>query len=149
MINSKSGPIIERIKKNIPTIFQNNGLKITTESNLLQTDFLDITLNLITGKYWPYREPRDVPLYINAKSNHPPNIKKQLPKMISSRLSKNSYSLQEFNKTIPEYQLALEKSGYREKLTRRTKTNKSILINLKKPIKKQNKKDYLVQPSFY
>ena len=37
--------------------------------------------------------------------------------MISSRLSNNSYSLQEFNKTIPEYQLALEKSGYREKLT--------------------------------
>ena len=44
-------------------------------------------------------------------------IKKQLPKMISSRLSRNSYSLQEFDKTIPEYQLALEKSGYREKLT--------------------------------
>ena len=37
--------------------------------------------------------------------------------MISSRLSKHSYSLQEFNKTIPEYQPALEKSGYREKLT--------------------------------
>ena len=37
--------------------------------------------------------------------------------MISSRLSNNSYSLQEFNKTIPEYQLALEKSRYREKLT--------------------------------
>ena len=47
----------------------------------------------------------------------PPNIKKQLPKMISSRLSRNSYSLQEFDKTIPEYQLALEKSRYREKLT--------------------------------
>ena len=37
--------------------------------------------------------------------------------MITSRLSRNSYSLQEFDKTIPEYQLALEKSGYREKLT--------------------------------
>ena len=37
--------------------------------------------------------------------------------MISSRLSRNSYSLQEFDKAIPEYQLALEKSGYREKLT--------------------------------
>ena len=117
IINSKSGPIIERIKKNISTIFQNNGLKITTESNLLQTDFLDITLNLIAGKYWPYRKPGNIPLYINAKSNHPPNIKKQLPKMISTRLSNNSYSLQEFNKTFPEYQLALEKSGYREKLT--------------------------------
>ena len=37
--------------------------------------------------------------------------------MISSHLSKNSYSLQEFNKTIPKYQLAFEKSGYRKKLT--------------------------------
>ena len=37
--------------------------------------------------------------------------------MILSRLSNNSYSLQEFNKTIPEYQLALEKSRYKEKLT--------------------------------
>ena len=50
IINSKSRPIIERIKINISTIFQNNGLKITTESNLLQTDFLGVTLNLITGK---------------------------------------------------------------------------------------------------
>ena len=109
IINSKSEPVIERIQKIISSVFQNNGLKITTEFNLLQTDFLDITLNLTTGKYWPYRKPGDIPLYINAKSNHPPNIKKQLPKMISSRLSRNSYSLQEF-KTIPEYQLALKKA---------------------------------------
>ena len=72
VINCKSGPVIERIKKIISSIFQNNGLKITTESNLLQTDFLDITLNLTTGKYWPYRKPGDIPLYINAKLNHPP-----------------------------------------------------------------------------
>ena len=117
IINSKSGPIMERIKKNILTIFQNNGLKITTESNLLQTDFLDITLNSITGKYWPFHKPGDIRRNSNAKSNHHPNIKKQLLKMISLRLSKNSYSLQEFNKTIPEYQLVLEKSGYKEKLT--------------------------------
>ena len=44
IINSKSGPINKRIKKIISTIFQNNGLKISTESNLSQTDFLDITL---------------------------------------------------------------------------------------------------------
>ena len=75
IIKSKSGPIIERIKKNISTIFQNNGLKITAESNLLQTDFLDITLNLITEKYWQYRKFGDIPLYINANSDHPPNIK--------------------------------------------------------------------------
>ena len=78
IINTKSGSIIERIKKNISTIFQNNGLKITTKSNLLQTDFLDITLNLIIGEYWPYRKHGDIPLYINAKTNHPPNIKKTI-----------------------------------------------------------------------
>ena len=37
--------------------------------------------------------------------------------MVSSHLSNNSYSLQEFNKTIPEYQLAIEKSGCGKKLT--------------------------------
>ena len=73
--------------------------------------------------------------------------------MTSSRLSKNSYSLQEFNKTIPDYQLALEKSGYREKLTYvkeelKKNKNRSIQLNLKKPIKKKNTKDFLVQPPF-
>ena len=92
-------------------------LKITTKSNILQADFLDITLNLTTRKYWPNRKPSDIPFYINANSNYLPSIKKQLTKMISSRLSKNSYSLQEFNKTIPEYQSVLKKSGYMEKLT--------------------------------
>ena len=75
IINRKSGPTIERTKKNISTIFQNNSLKITAESNLLQNNFLDITLNLMAGKYWPYRKPGDTPLYINANSNHPPNMK--------------------------------------------------------------------------
>ena len=71
-------------------------------------------------------------------------------KMISSGLSKNSYSLQEFNKTIPEYQSALENSGYKEKLAylKQELKNRSIQLNLKKQIKKQNKKNYLVQPPF-
>ena len=72
--------ISERIKKNLLTIFQNNGLKIMTESNLLQMDFLDITLNLTTEKYWPYFKPSDISLYINANSNHLPNIKKAINK---------------------------------------------------------------------
>ena len=43
----------------------------------------------------------------------------------------NTYSLQEFDKTIPEYQLALEKSRYREKLTGcKTCSVKILLIML-------------------
>ena len=66
-------------------------------------------------------------------------------------LIKNFSSLNEFNKTIPEYQSTLEKSGYKKKLTyvyRELRKNRSIQLNLKKQIKKQNKKDYLVQPPF-
>ena len=58
-------------------IFQNNDLKITTESNLLEADFLDITLNEIKEKYWPYRKHGVTALYINANSNHSSNIKKK------------------------------------------------------------------------
>ena len=49
-----SGPESERIKKKICSIFQNCGLKITIETNLVITDFLDVTFNLKNGKYYPY-----------------------------------------------------------------------------------------------
>ena len=42
-----------------------------------------MTLDLTTGKYKPYNKPGNIPLYINVKSNHPPNIIKNLPETIS------------------------------------------------------------------
>ena len=50
------------------------GLKITVQSNMKIFNYLDVTLNLTTGKYYPFREPDNNPLYINVKSNHPPSI---------------------------------------------------------------------------
>ena len=49
------------------------GLKTTVQSNLKVVDYLDVTLNLTTGKYYPFRKPNNNPMYINAKSNHPPS----------------------------------------------------------------------------
>ena len=79
VVRNASGPNVDKIKKKIIKIFQQHNLKITTEANLIQTDFLDVTFNLDTGKYWPYKKPENQPLYINTKSNHPPPIKKQPP----------------------------------------------------------------------
>ena len=59
-------------------------------TNLIETDYLDVTFNLATGKFFPFRKPKNVPLYINAKSNHPLTIIKDLPKMINKRLSELS-----------------------------------------------------------
>ena len=87
ILRNFSGPNTDRIKKRIIELFQKHNLKITIEANIIQTDFLDVTLNLKTEKHWPFRKPNDEQLYININSNHPPPIKKALPNMISNRLS--------------------------------------------------------------
>ena len=58
-------------------IFNDSGRKITVNSNFIQADFLDVTYNLIAGKFSPFRNPNNKPIYINTKTNHSPNITKQ------------------------------------------------------------------------
>ena len=102
----------ENIKKAICRIFQRNGLRITIEANKKIVDFLDTTLNLTTGSYGPYIKPGNTPLYINAKSNHPPSVIKAVPNGINKRLSTISSNEQVFNAATPVYQDALKKSGF-------------------------------------
>lgn len=111
-ITSASGPSLERIRKNIIALFKQEGLKITIEANLTETDFLDVTFNLDTRTYSPYRKPDNNPLYINTLSNHPPTILKQLPEMITTRIANLSCGETEFNKGKGIYEKALKDSGY-------------------------------------
>ena len=87
-----------RMKKKIIKLFTSHGLNITLDLNLVQVNFLDVTLNINNNKFWPYRKPNNEPLYIHKHSNHPPNIKKQLPQMINKRLSEISCDSIEFDK---------------------------------------------------
>ena len=82
-----SGSMAECAKKDLIKFFNDIGLLITIQTNLKTVNFLDITLNLCNGKYYPYRKPNDRPLYINRLSNHPPSILKHLPAAISRRLT--------------------------------------------------------------
>ena len=107
-----SGPELERMNKDIIQLFRSHGLRITIQANLHQVDFLDVTLNLNSGKYWPFCKPNNTPLYIHKDSNHPPNIIKQLPSMIEDRISSLSCDVNEFNKAKGEYNKALRQSGY-------------------------------------
>ena len=82
------GPITaEKIKKRFVQCFGDIELKITVQSNMKVVNYLDITLNLSNGKFYPYRKPNDKPLCINTKTNHPPSIIKQLPSGINKRIS--------------------------------------------------------------
>ena len=112
IIRNASGPEMERTRKKVIAIFKTHGLKVTADTNLFQTDFLDATFDLNSGKFWPYRKPNDSPLYINTRSNHPPSITKQLPHMINNRIAQLSCDRESFNNAIPPYAEALRKAGH-------------------------------------
>ena len=130
VFKNNSGPQAEKIKKDITKIFKELGLNITIKCNLKIVNFLDVTFDLNTGKYYPYKKPNDELTYINKHSNHPPNIVKHLPETISRRLSTLSYDEQIFNKAKVPYEQALTSCGYEEPLVyaQKAKTWRQILL---------------------
>ena len=62
---------------------------------------------------WPNKCPAP---YINAESDHPPNIHKQLPLSVEARLSSLSSSKQMFDEAKREYQVVLTKNSYKHDL---------------------------------
>ena len=92
-------------------------LKITIQTNMKVVNFLDVTLNLTTEAYQPYSKPNSQPMYIHVDSNHPPNIIKCVPNMISDRINKISSNKAIFERASSYYNDALAASGYKEKIT--------------------------------
>ena len=111
-----SGPESEKVKKEVCKIFKQSGLSITVECNLQITDFLDVTFDLRTDKYYPYRKDNNQLLYINKQSNHPPTIIKQIPSMVRKKISDISCTKECFNKAAPAYNNALKFSGFNENI---------------------------------
>ena len=150
--NNISGPQADKLRKDITKCFKDHGLKITIKTNLKIVNFLDVTFDLSSGTYYPYIKPNDTPLYINTRSNHPPNIIRQLPESISRRLSVLSCSKDAFEKVKPPYEAALQASGHRDKLTyfsnptsRRKRNRKRKIIWFNPPFNKALQT--LVEPS--
>ena len=99
------------------------------EINLKTVNFLDVTLDLTTGKYKPYNKPGNIPLNINVKSNHPPNIIKNLPESISRGINKLSSSKSVFDNSKDLYNNALSSSGFKDKIKFNPDFNKNICRN--------------------
>ena len=100
---AKSSKEVEAIKKEMCKIFKHNSLQITIEANKKVADFLDITLDLRTAIYKPYKKPNSNLIYIYKQRNHQPSIIKDLTKSINKRLSTNSKNAQIFIDTCPSY----------------------------------------------
>ena len=50
-----SGPAAEKIKKQLQSLFKQEGLQIVIDHNLKVANYLDVTFNLNDGSYGPYR----------------------------------------------------------------------------------------------
>ena len=145
-INNANGPKYDRISKDIIAWFKEKGLSITIETNLIKTDFLDVTFNLPTKKYFPFRKANNTPLYINAFFNNPPTVIKQLPKMVSKRISDLSCNKEEFDKIKSVYESALKDSihfssiSYNNSNTRNARRNRNRKVTWFNPPYSQNVK---------
>ena len=127
IVHKANGPKVDRLRKDIISLFKDEGLSITIDTNLIETDFLDVSFNLNTGKYFLFRKPYNAPLHIHSKSNHPPPIK-QLPSVTNKRISSLSCDENEFNKAKITYEMTFENSGYQatlkfEKTSQNTRRN--------------------------
>ena len=148
-INNSSGPVLNKMRKNIIVLFKNEKLSITLEINLFETDFLDVTFNLATEKFFSFRKPNNQSLYINVKSNHPPTILTYLPNTVNKRFSDLSCNEVEYVKAKPLYETALNENRNETTMTytknnkkqqlQTTKTELAILYGSIYPIGKMSK----------
>ena len=116
IVRKANGSKVDKLRKDIISLFKAEGLSITIHTNLIETDFLDVSFNLNTGKYFPFKKPNNTLLYIHSKSNHPPSIIKQLSSMTNKRISSLFCEETEFNKAQITYQAAPKNSGYQATL---------------------------------
>ena len=111
IVHKANRPKVDRLRKDIISLFKDEGLSITIDTNLIETDFSDVSFNLNTGKYFPFKKPNNTPIYIHSESTHPLSIIKQLPLMTNKRISSLPCDEIEFNKAKITYETALKNSG--------------------------------------
>ena len=92
-------------------------------------NFLDVMLDLTTGKYKPYNKPGNIPLYISGKSNHPLNIIKNLPESSSRCMNNLSSNKSVFDNSKDFYNNALSSSGFKDNIKFNADFNENISTN--------------------
>ena len=93
ILRSKFPKTTENATKNLIKLFQKYNCKITVESWLIQTNFLDISFNILNSGYRPYNKPNSPILYVNNNSNYPKEVRKQLLLTINKILINLSINL--------------------------------------------------------
>ena len=117
VFRNKSGTQLEKIKQKLQRLFKEYDLEIIAESNQKFVNYLDVTLDLKDGIFRPYHKRSDQMQYIHTESNHPPNIIKNIPASIETRLSNLSSTETIFKESTAHYENNLRQSRYNKKLS--------------------------------
>ena len=104
----------KKIQKKLFKIFKSNGSGITVECILIVADFLDVTFDLKSVTYYPYRARNNELLNINKYSNHLSSVVDQTPSMISNWISESSCNKNDFDKAAPDYNISFKNSGFND-----------------------------------
>ena len=67
IVHKANGPKVDRLRKDKISLFKDEGLSITIDTNLIETNILDVSFNLNIGKYFPFKKPNNILLYIHSK----------------------------------------------------------------------------------
>ena len=59
LLRNTNGQLTERMRKNVIKLFKEIGFKFEIETNLKVVIFLDVTFNLASSTYRPFRKPND------------------------------------------------------------------------------------------
>ena len=59
------------------SLFKDEGLSITIDINLIETDFLDVSFKFYTGKYFLLKKPNNTPLSLYIFKIQPPTVNHQ------------------------------------------------------------------------
>ena len=116
ILRNANGKKTDRTRKYIIKVMKDLGFQTEIETNLKEVIFLDVTFNLNSGLYKPYKKSNDQLLYVTTSSDHPPQVIKQLPYSINRKLIQNSSNKAIFDASKNEYEEALFKSGYKSNL---------------------------------
>ena len=111
IVENPTGPKMERIRKELFAIFNEEGLKITVSPPSTSVDFLDVTLRS-DGSFRPFIKADKLTNYVNCQSNHPPSIIRNIPDMIAHRINGTSSSREIFDCAKPYYEDALKRRVY-------------------------------------
>ena len=108
----RSMRVRENFLKKVCSVIKGLGFNVKTTAWQAKTEFLDLTMDFTCLENDAYTKPNNTLRYVNANSNHHPQILKNLPTNILGRVINITSRDEKIKEAIVPYQKALKEANY-------------------------------------